>query len=111
MRPCRLCIHYARNRNHDLLSSLKSVMDVSSKQEIETGSFAPWGLTLWFPSSIRVVDWNVDRGLQLSGIVDFLADAKADLIILQEVDINARRTYRLNIAREIAQKLRLNFTL
>ena len=84
-------------------------MDVSSKQEIETGSFAPWGLTLWSPSSIRVVDWNIDRGLQLSGIIEFLADAKADLIILQEVDINARRTHRLNVAREIAQKLRLNY--
>ena len=100
---------FARNRNHDLLSSLKSVMDVSSKQEIETGSFAPWGLTLWSPSSIRVVDWNIDRGLQLSGIVEFLADAKADLIILQEVDINARRTHRLNVAREIAQKLQMNY--
>ena len=84
-------------------------MDVSSKQAIETGSFAPWGLTLWPPSSIRVVDWNIDRGLQLSGIVEFLADAKADLIILQEVDINARRTHRLNVAQEIAQKLKMNY--
>src|SRR5271167_1424592 len=84
-------------------------MDVSSKQAIETGSFAPWGLTLWPPSSIRVVDWNIDRGLQLSGIVEFLADAKADLVILQEVDINARRTHRLNVAREIAQKLQMNY--
>jgi len=92
-----------------LLSSLKSVMDVSSKQEVETGSFAPWGLTLWSPSSIRVVDWNIDRGLQLSSIVEFLADAKADLIILQEVDINARRTHRLNVAREIARKLQMNY--
>jgi len=84
-------------------------MDVSSKQEIETGSFAPWGLTLWPPGSIRVVDWNIDRGLQLSGIVEFLAGAKADLIILQEVDLNARRTHRLNVAREIAQKLQMNY--
>ncbi len=84
-------------------------MDVSSKQAIETGSFAPWGLTLWPPSSIRVVDWNIDRGLKLSGIVEFLADAKADLIILQEVDINARRTHRLNVAREIAQRLQMNY--
>jgi len=84
-------------------------MDVSSKQVIETGNFAPWGLALWPPSSIRVVNWNIDRGLQLSGIVEFLADAKADLIILQEVDINARRTRRLDVAREIAQKLQMNY--
>src|SRR5271165_3817730 len=84
-------------------------MDASSKQAIETGSFAPWGLTLWPPSSIRVVDWNIDRGLQLNDIIEFLADAKADLIILQEVDINARRTHRLNVAQEIAQKLQMNY--
>jgi len=84
-------------------------MDARSQQAIETGSFARWGLTLWSPSSIRVVDWNIDRGLQLSGIVDFLASTRADLLILQEVDLNARRTHRLNIAREIAQKLQMNY--
>jgi len=84
-------------------------MDVSSKHEIETGDFAPWGWTLWPPSSIRVVDWNIDRGLRLSGIVEFLARAKADLILLQEVDFNARRTHHLNVAQEIAQKLQMNY--
>jgi endonuclease/exonuclease/phosphatase family metal-dependent hydrolase len=84
-------------------------MDVRSEQAIETGSFTPWALTLWPPSSIRIVDWNIDRGLQLSGIVEFLASAKADLIILQEADLNARRTHRLNVAREIAQKLQMNY--
>jgi len=84
-------------------------MDATSNQAIETGSFAPWGLTLWPPSSIRVVDWNIDRGLKLNGIVEFLGDAKADLLILQEVDLNARRTHRLNVAREIAQKLQMNY--
>jgi len=84
-------------------------MDVNSKQAIETGNFAPWAWTLWPPSSIRVVDWNIDRGLRLSGIIEFLASAKADLLILQEVDLNARRTHRLNVAREIAQKLQMNY--
>jgi len=84
-------------------------MDVNSKQAIETGNFAPWAWTLWPPSSIRVVDWNIDRGLRLSGIIEFLASAKADLLTLQEVDLNARRTQRLNVAREIAQKLQMNY--
>ena len=84
-------------------------MDVTPKHAIETGSFAPWTLTLWPPDSIRVVDWNIDRGLRLSGVIEFLADAKADLLILQEVDINAKRTHRLNVAREIAQKLQMNY--
>ena len=78
-------------------------------QEIETGEFAPHCWLRLPPRSIRVVDWNIDRGLQLSGVINFLATTKPDLILLQEVDLNARRTHRLNIAREIAQKLQMNY--
>jgi endonuclease/exonuclease/phosphatase family metal-dependent hydrolase len=84
-------------------------MNVKSDKEIEIGNFAPTGWKLWPQNSIRVIDWNIDRGLQLRAIIDFLGDAKADILILQEVDMNARRTHRLNIAQEIAQKLRLNY--
>jgi endonuclease/exonuclease/phosphatase family metal-dependent hydrolase len=78
-------------------------------QEIETGSFAPRSWLVVPPRTIRVVDWNIDRGLQLSGVIDFLAAAKADLLLLQEVDVNARRTNRRNVAKEISQKLRMNY--
>jgi endonuclease/exonuclease/phosphatase family metal-dependent hydrolase len=78
-------------------------------QQILTGKFAPLSLTLWPPKSLRIVDWNIDRGQQLQGITDFLASANADILILQEVDVNARRTHRLNIAEEIARKLGMNY--
>jgi len=84
-------------------------LNISLKNPIETGSFAPWTLTLWPPTSIRVVDWNINRGSRLSGIIDFLHSANADLILLQESDLNAKRTQRLNVGREIAQKLRMNY--
>lgn len=77
--------------------------------EILTGEFAPARLELWRPRSIRVVDWNIDRGLHLEGILDFLSSSAADLLLLQEVDLNARRTHGLNIAEEIARKLRMNY--
>jgi endonuclease/exonuclease/phosphatase family metal-dependent hydrolase len=80
-----------------------------STKDIIAENFAPSLWLSWPRSSIRVVDWNIDRGLQLRAIVDFLGDAKADVFILQEVDINARRTHCLNIAQEIARKLRLNY--
>ena len=76
--------------------------------EIITENFAPTQWLSWSRSSIRVVDWNIDRGLRLSEIIDFLGDSEADVFLLQEVDINAYRTHRLNIAQEIARKLRLN---
>jgi endonuclease/exonuclease/phosphatase family metal-dependent hydrolase len=80
-----------------------------SAKEIIAENFAPLQWFSWLRNSIRVVDWNIDRGLKLPSIIEFLADANADILILQEVDINCRRTHRLNIAHEIARKLRLNY--
>ena len=77
--------------------------------EIIAENFAPPRWLSWPRDPIRVVDWNIDRGLQLRSIIDFLGDTNADVFILQEVDINARRTHHLNIAQEIARKLRLNY--
>src|ERR1700750_3134750 len=80
-----------------------------STKEIIAENFAPNQWLSWPRSSIRVVDWNIDRGLQLRSIIEFLGDTNADISILQEVDINARRTNRRNVAQEIARKLRLNY--
>jgi endonuclease/exonuclease/phosphatase family metal-dependent hydrolase len=77
--------------------------------EIETGNFAPQCGKYRAHAPFRVIDWNIDRGLKLGGIIEFLDNAKPDLILLQEVDINARRTHQLNVAREIAQRLRMNY--
>ena len=78
-------------------------------QETESGSFAVPRWLFLPPDSIRVVSWNIDRGLKLSGVIDFLAGAKADIILLQEADLNARRTHHINVAKEIAQKLEMNY--
>jgi endonuclease/exonuclease/phosphatase family metal-dependent hydrolase len=77
--------------------------------EIVTGEFAPPRLDLWPPRSVRVLDWNIDRGLHLASIIDFLSSSGADLLLLQEVDMNARRTHRLNIAEEIARALQMSY--
>ena len=44
------------------------------------------------PHSLRVLSWNIERGLQLPKILDFLRTIDADLLLLQEVDLNGRRT-------------------
>src|SRR5215472_7744547 len=80
-----------------------------STNEIFAENFATNQWLTWPRSSIRVVDWNIDRGLRLSEIIDFLGDSKADVFLLQEVDINAYRTRQLNVAQEIARELRLNY--
>jgi endonuclease/exonuclease/phosphatase family metal-dependent hydrolase len=82
---------------------------MTSMEEIETGNFAIPNSVLPRPNSIRAVSWNINRGLQLQQIVEFLASTKADLILLQETDLNARRTHHVNIAREISQKLQMSY--
>ncbi len=82
---------------------------MNAMQETESGNFAVPRWLFLPPDSIRVVSWNIDRGLKLSGVIDFLAGAKADIILLQEADLNARRTHHVNVAKEIAQKLEMNY--
>ena len=77
--------------------------------EILTGNFAPARLRFGSPRSIRVVDWNIERGEDLPGVLKFLSSADADLLLLQEVDLNAKRTNRVNVAEEIAKTLKMNY--
>ncbi|HTR38627.1 MAG TPA: endonuclease/exonuclease/phosphatase family protein, partial [Bryobacteraceae bacterium] len=55
------------------------------------------------------MSWNIERGLQFPRILEFLRTIEADLILLQEVDLNARRTHFSDIASELAQALNMNF--
>ena len=77
--------------------------------DILTGNYASPRWDLWPQNAVRVVNWNIERGMRLSEVIDFLNSQRADLLILQEVDLNARRTYFLNIAEEIARKLEMNY--
>jgi endonuclease/exonuclease/phosphatase family metal-dependent hydrolase len=76
---------------------------VTSIQEIETGNFTSPRWLLCPPTSVTVVSWNINRGSKLQGVMEFLSRARVDIILLQEADLNARRTRYLNIAREISQ--------
>lgn len=69
---------------------------MSSNEEIEIGNFAPRDRMVEPGRPIQVVDWNIDRGLKLAGVIDFLDSTNADLILLQEVNLNANRTHKLN---------------
>jgi len=78
-------------------------------QEIESGNCSVPRWNLFSPDSVRVVSWNIDRGSKLHQVIEFLADEKADIVLLQEADLNARRTHHINVARGIAQKLAMNY--
>lgn len=68
-----------------------------------------------FPSdgklrSIRIATWNIERGIQLNTIGSELAGNPAELLLLQEVDWNAPRSGRLDIAKALADRLQLNLS-
>jgi endonuclease/exonuclease/phosphatase family metal-dependent hydrolase len=60
-------------------------------------------------SSIKVLTWNIERGLRLPEVTEVLLRHGPALLLLQEVDVNARRTGRRNIAEELARSLRMPY--
>jgi endonuclease/exonuclease/phosphatase family metal-dependent hydrolase len=78
-------------------------------KQLETGSFMTTPAPITLPDAVKIATWNINRGLRLNEVIEFLAGAAVDLILLQEVDLNARRTYCRNVAREIAQALAMNY--
>ena len=77
--------------------------------DVLTGNFAGCRWQFWPPQTIRVINWNIDRGLHLPEVTDFIASQQPDLVTLQEVDLNARRTHFRNVAEELARKLQMNY--
>ncbi len=74
--------------------------------EIRSGNFAPKKRAA---AELRLLDWNIERGERLDQIAGGIESQGPDLAILQEVDLNARRTHHLDIAKELARRLKLNF--
>ena len=62
---------------------------------------------------VRAAAWNIERGIQIRGILDALGNhddlKNRDLYLLTELDDGMARSHNLNIAREIAVKLKLNY--
>ena len=80
-----------------------------SIEQIETGSAIERTSRVHRPEQIRIVSWNIDRGHRVEAVTEFLAHASADLILLQEVDRNCRRTGNRNVAKELSQRLQMNY--
>ena len=77
---------------------------------IEAGTFAPPRVASAQAEKLHVVSWNIARGSRIDEIGEFLTDANADLILLQESDCNSRRTAYRNVAKELAHKLGMNYS-
>jgi len=61
-------------------------------------------------NTIRIVNWNIDHGSHLDTITEELTRQPVDLCLLQEVDWHDARSGNLDVAAELAHKLRLNMS-
>jgi len=58
---------------------------------------------------LHVLVWNIDRGYRLPEVAAAIRKQGSDVCLLQEVDLNARRTGRRDIAAGLARDLGMNF--
>ena len=83
-----------------------SVGPLSQYNAILRGNFSTEpGTSGWF----KVLDWNIDRGLQMEGISTLIQRERPDVVLLQEADLNASRTGQKNVAEELARELSFNY--
>ncbi|EFN58182.1 hypothetical protein CHLNCDRAFT_142016 [Chlorella variabilis] len=60
-------------------------------------------------STIKLLQWNIERGYQLAGIIEELRAIDADILSLQEVDVGCERSGSVDTGVAIAEALQLNY--
>ena len=58
---------------------------------------------------LKIVTWNIERGVRLEKIGTALKALEPDIVLLQEVDRFCKRSGSLDIARELGQLLEMNW--
>jgi endonuclease/exonuclease/phosphatase family metal-dependent hydrolase len=58
---------------------------------------------------LKVITWNIERGSAYDAILKVLEGLEADVLLLQEVDRDCRRTGYRNVARDLAFALNMNW--
>ena len=76
-------------------------------QTLLSGNYAPSAAA--FHDRAVILNWNIDRGKHLDDIKQQIREHKPDLCIFQEVDLDARRTQREDVAKELAQTFGMNY--
>ncbi len=115
---------------HTLEPHYETIKNFSTLKDLQTSTFyakygseiervingIAWRNTLPTPAPpkhIRVVAWNIERGLKVDGIIHLIKNnpklAKADILLMTEADIGMGRTNNRNIPQEIAEALGMNY--
>src|SRR5436305_11563405 len=60
-------------------------------------------------ADLKLVTWNIERGEAYASVLAVLRTLDADVILLQEVDRDCRRTQYRDVAGELATSLGMNW--
>ena len=58
---------------------------------------------------LTIVTWNIERGLAYASVLEVLRKLDADVLLLQEVDRDCRRTEYRHVAKDLAHALNMNW--
>jgi endonuclease/exonuclease/phosphatase family metal-dependent hydrolase len=58
---------------------------------------------------LRIVTWNIERGVRFNEIAAALKTFNPDVVLLQEVDRGCKRSGKVDVARELAHALGMNW--
>ena len=77
-------------------------------ETILSGNYTPARASASRPDA-SVLNWNIERGEHLDKIKEEISARNPDLCIFQEVDLDARRTHRQDVAKELAEAFGMNY--
>jgi endonuclease/exonuclease/phosphatase family metal-dependent hydrolase len=61
------------------------------------------------PGDLKIITWNIERGAAYDSVLAMLLTLDADVLLLQEVDRDCRRTHYRDVARDLARALGMNW--
>jgi endonuclease/exonuclease/phosphatase family metal-dependent hydrolase len=83
-----------------------SIINDEPVNRIWTGGSAPVAQE---SCDLGIVSWNIERGEQLQAVMSTLQQLSPSVALIQECDMNARRTGNRNIAEQISRHLKMNY--
>jgi len=75
-------------------------------QTLRSGSYSHDASPL---ARATILDWNIDRGKEVDDIEGQMRQFYPDLCIFQEVDLDARRSGGIDVAKKLAEAFRMNY--
>jgi endonuclease/exonuclease/phosphatase family metal-dependent hydrolase len=83
----------------------------TAEEQLNTLRQGRFGLAVPFPNPFKLLDWNIDRGVDNDAIRRTIRAENPDVCLFQEVDWNTLRTARRDVASDLAREFSMAYVL